>query len=477
MSDSNPVGGSSVTYTITVQNLDTNATTLNEIRDTLPPGFSYDCSPPPDDQLTLPGMAPQDIVPDGGPCPSGTDVDWSMPPGTSIESGDEVTLTFKAVTSLATGAYCNELQVVPGGNKTRSGQTAVVEIGTPAANPLCPGEAVLVTKAVDSVALVSTDASSVPFTYAFDVDFTIQVENIGTDDLTIKSFVDLLPVGFSYVSTSGFGDITAPPDDVLLVGGIDRQQVTWNGTDPVTIVDAVAPAIDELQAVVDADPGSPLADKAEDALQKLENGLNEYDSPDYVAAMGSFEGAAGDLQDAVDAGLFDPVQQAIDLMEYITGISRQIAEGTLAQTIADGGDPTDIANAQQALDDGDALRAAGSYKDAIATYKIGLGFLPFNAVDDFSSVLAVFKLDSGTSKTIKFSTTAVITRGNYRSDLLVNFGGGSFPEDRYSGPTALVSVKDVYSVTATDDTGQDLPVTLQVWVGGENGAIDTWGIR
>ena len=142
VSDSNPNGGDSITYTITVMNRTSDTVSLNEIRDTLPTGFSYDCNAPAD-QLTLPGMGPQDIVPGNGPCPAGTAVDWDMPPGTSIGAGEMVTLTFTAVAIDNPGTYCNEVHVVPGGNKTSSGKTARVDIGATAG--LCSGEAVSLT--------------------------------------------------------------------------------------------------------------------------------------------------------------------------------------------------------------------------------------------------------------------------------------------------------------------------------------------
>ena len=177
VSPSDPAGGDSVIYTITVINRDSTATTLTEIKDTLPNGFSYDCSAPAD-QLTLPGSASQDIVPNGDIC-SGFDDDdddpnaddqivWGMPPGTSIGPEKVVTLTFTALTSISAeqddddddgddddegndddeggdddegddddgdddsdegiifvagdGTYCNEAQVTPGGE---SGLSAV----------------------------------------------------------------------------------------------------------------------------------------------------------------------------------------------------------------------------------------------------------------------------------------------------------------------------------------------------------------
>jgi uncharacterized repeat protein (TIGR01451 family) len=318
VSNPNPYGGESVTYTITVVNRDSTATTLTKIEETLPPGFFYDCNAPPN-QLTLPGMAAQDIVPHHDPCPhvDENEFDWHIPSGTSIAPGGVVTLTFDVIASVIPGTYCNELEVGPGGTKTRSGKTAIVQIGS--IPGLCPGEAVVVSKTVDSAVLISTDTTSASYIYSFDIDFTIKIDNIGTDDLTLKEFIDLLPVGFSYLSTSPSGDITDVPDQLHQVSQVDRQRVTWK-----------------------FNPNIPLA--------------------------------------------------------------------------------------------------------------------------------------SGTSKTLKFSTTTALTRGDYWSDLLVDFGG-SFSEDRYTWPTALVSVKDVYNVTATDDEGNERVMALQVWIGDENGVIDTWSLK
>jgi len=316
VSDSNPTGGDSVTYTLTITNRSDSATTLNEIEETLPAEFSYDCTGPAD-QLTLPGTAAQDILPDNAPCPVGSNIQWDMPPGTTIQSGETVTLTFTAETSVIDGTYCNEIQVTPGGNKTRSGQTAIVQIGPDPG--LCPGEAVLVTKTVDSASLVSTDTNTNPYTYTFGIDYTITVDNIGADDLTISGIIDLLPVGFSYVSMNLAGGITGAPSQLHQVAQVDRQRVTWA-----------------------LNPDVPLT--------------------------------------------------------------------------------------------------------------------------------------SGTSKTLKFTTTASVTQGNYWSDVLVDFGGGSFAEDRYTWPTALVSVKDVYDVTAVDADGNALVIALQVWIGDQNGVINTWNL-
>ena len=175
-------------------------------------------------------------------------------------------------------------------------------------------------KAIDSVSYISTDTSNPAFVYSFNVDYTITISNIGEDALTIKEFINLLPTGFSYVSTSPSGDITDVPDQLHHVNTVDRQRVTWR---------------------------------------------------------------------------FNP----------------EIA------------------------------------------------------------------LPSGTSQTLTFTTTAAVARGDYWSDLLVDFRGGTFSEVRYTWPTALLSVKNVYNLTATDDEGNNQVIAAQLWVADEAGIIDTWNLQ
>ena len=320
VSDWNPIGGVSVMYTLTVVNRGSTATTLTKIEDTLPPGFLYDCDGPAN-KLTLPGAEAVVIVPHHleHVCDQPDhELKWDMPPGTSIPSGGMVNLTFNAVTSMSPGTCCNEFQVGPGGNKTRSGNTAIVQIGI--IPDLCPGEAVRVSKTLASVSYISTDEYASPFTYSFTADYDITIENIGTENVTIKEFIDLLPVGFSYVSTNQSRDIIDPPDQLHHESQVDRQRITWK---------------------------------------------------------------------------FNP----------------EIA------------------------------------------------------------------LESGTSQTLTFTATATVARGFYWSDLLVDFGGGTFSEDRYSWPTALISIVDSYNVTVTNEEGNKQVIALQVWISDADGVISTWNLQ
>lgn len=135
-----------------------------------------------------------------------------MPSGTTLPSGGVATLTFTAITSVQNGTYCNSVHVDPGGTKTTSGKTAIVQIGDQAG--LCSGDAVSVSKTVDTSVLVSTNTLSGDYVYTFDIDFNITSENIGSTAFSIKEYKDLLPTGFSYVSTSPNGDITEIPHNL-----------------------------------------------------------------------------------------------------------------------------------------------------------------------------------------------------------------------------------------------------------------------
>ena len=170
---------------------------------------------------------------------------------------------------------------------------------------LCAGDAVSVSKTVETAVLVSTNTLSGDYVYTFDIDFNITADNIGSTSITIKEYIDLLPTGFSYVSTSRKADITEIPDNLHHENQVDRQRVTWK---------------------------------------------------------------------------FNP----------------------------------DV------------------------------------------------ELSTGESQSLVFTTIASLTRGNYWSNLLVDFAGGASSEDRYSWPIALILVRDVYTVTATDDQGNEQVIAADV---------------
>ena len=117
---------------------------------------------------------------------------------------------------MAEGNYCNEAWVEPGGDKTTSGQTARVQVGSPA-NNLCGGQAVEVFKSVDPN--IAPGDTSATYTY------TITIENVGSAVLNMGQVRDLLPTGFLYLAGSTAGDLTvAYPADTMFQG---RQRLDW----------------------------------------------------------------------------------------------------------------------------------------------------------------------------------------------------------------------------------------------------------
>jgi fimbrial isopeptide formation D2 family protein/uncharacterized repeat protein (TIGR01451 family) len=225
-----------LTYTITVDNQHADATTLNSIRDELPPTFTY---------VTDSGMfaEPGSTAASSEPSISDQQLTWSISlSGGKLQPSEVATLTFDVIVNVPEGAYCNEAYVLPGGKETGTGPSAKVIAGSPSTEE-CPGDAVTLTKtATPTVSVFGLGAEYV---------YTISVENSGTSTLNITKIEDRLPIsldpeaepasdrGFYYVATgtATSTDVTlpAPSTQVLNVaqsGGKKRHKVTWNfGTD------------------------------------------------------------------------------------------------------------------------------------------------------------------------------------------------------------------------------------------------------
>jgi hypothetical protein len=135
----------------------------------------------------------------------------------------------------------------------------------------------------------------------------------------------------------------------------------------------VEEVVGQLQQIVDDNPGTSLADKAEDALAKAQTALDELAKtpPDYQAAVGNMEGAVGDLEAAVNDGLLD-AEQGTELMHLLTCSAWQLAVGAICQAIDCQADADKIAEAEQALNEGEELWIDGAYKDAVNKFKDGL---------------------------------------------------------------------------------------------------------
>lgn len=138
-------------------------------------------------------------------------------------------------------------------------------------------------------------------------------------------------------------------------------------------------ALVELEDTMHRTCDPDLADKAEDAIAKLESAGQELakQQPDDQAAAGHLEGAIGDLEAAVKDKCFDPAT-GIGVMDDLAAISRQLATRALDATFSYGGKRDELRQARNELARGDALRAAGrrgrldDFKQAAAKYKDAL---------------------------------------------------------------------------------------------------------
>jgi subtilisin family serine protease len=173
-------------------------------------------------------------------------------------------------------------------------------------------------------------------------------------------------------TTEGCGgdSSTQIPNNTYGWGRIDALAAVQLAANPAA---TLASAIAELDAIIAANPG-PRSDKLEDARDKLRKALEELKKtpPARQAAMGAIEGALGDLEAAAAEGHLDATQST-RLLDRVTGAARQLAVDAIKEATARGGQLAKIAEANRALDEGDALRAVGSFKAAVNKYKDALG--------------------------------------------------------------------------------------------------------
>jgi subtilisin family serine protease len=166
------------------------------------------------------------------------------------------------------------------------------------------------------------------------------------------------------------GDLaTQVPNNTYGWGRIDALAAVQVAASPAA---TLASAIAELDAIIEANPGS-RSDKLEDARDKLQKALDELNKtpPARQAAMGAIEGALGDLEAAAAEGHLDAAQRT-RLLDRVTGAARQLAVDALEEATARRGKQAEIAEANRALGEGDALRAVGSFKAAVNKYKDAL---------------------------------------------------------------------------------------------------------
>ena len=126
----------------------------------------------------------------------------------------------------------------------------------------------------------------------------------------------------------------------------------------------------EIERRIARSPGTPLADKLEDALAKVNAAADKLRQarPDRQGALGELEGAVGDLDAAARAAL-QRRGAGLDLMNGIASAARELADDAIADAVARRGNPNKIAEARAAFARGDARRRAGGFKDALAAYK------------------------------------------------------------------------------------------------------------
>ena len=183
----------------------------------------------------------------------------------------------------------------------------------------------------------SPDGTKIVFESQRDGNYEVYVMNTdgsGQTNLTNNSAVDLRP---------DWGPVTQ----------LDPSQVLEHSSD-------------SLQAILDANPSTRLANKVGDADAKLQVALDELAKtpPDVKAAVRNIERAVGDLESAVEHGLLD-FTQGVEIMDQLALIARSFALLAIEEFETNNLHPRLIQRAQESLYFGDFHREEGNFKKAI----------------------------------------------------------------------------------------------------------------
>lgn len=132
--------------------------------------------------------------------------------------------------------------------------------------------------------------------------------------------------------------------------------------------DRIRDVITTIEEILPTITDDKVAHELEEAVEELEEALEELaeSPPDIKDAVKKIEKAAKEIEKAIKKGLDPSIGTA--LLQVLAEVTRDLAVEAINDAIARGGDPREIAKAQDNLAEGDALRAAGEYVKAIKKY-------------------------------------------------------------------------------------------------------------
>jgi PKD repeat protein len=222
-----------------------------------------------------------------------------------------------------------------------------------------PDQIVLEGETVNFDGSGSSDSDGTIVSYDWDFDDT----NSGSGIAPTHSYDT---AGTYTVTLTVTDDDGATDSDIVIITVLSSEQATQD-------------LIEEIEEIIDNNPGTPLAEKMQDALDKLNEALEELskEPPENQAAVEEIERSMEEIEDAVTAELLD-LDEGTELMDLLVRIARQLAVNAIEDAIDRGGDPEKIEEAQDYLEEGDDLRASGlsgnleDFAKAVDKYKDAL---------------------------------------------------------------------------------------------------------
>jgi len=326
--------------------------------------------------------------------------------------------------------------------------------------------------------LQASKSVSDPYPFGGDsVTYTIKISNHDDKKNQLKEITDTLPAGLSYDCNGPPDQLTlpgadpvdiVPDDDDELCGDFGGVEIEWDiPGDPDLLAGEVVTLT--FTAVTSATPGTYC-----NGVEATPDGFDNRSGATALVQIGPTPGLCPDEAVVVTktwtSVILDGTNKSVSPRVYTFDIDFEIKLDNIGTEDLNLKELTDLLPTGFTfgiMDPSSDITEAPSVKtqNSVSRDELTWRFNPVNIV-----------IASDTSKTIRFSTTANITRGDYRSDVLADFAGGVFPRNKYTWPTALIEVRDIFNVSASDAGGDPLS-GLQLVVSDEAGEISTWTLE
>lgn len=303
--------------------------------------------------------------------------------------------------------------------------------------------------------------------------YTITATNRSGSDMNLTKIHDRLPAGFTYIGPTNGVTINDP--------GLDLGINTWN-LSPLGLPDIVPGASESLSFNVSVPAGLPDGNYCNEAW--VEAGGTQTTSgataPVVIVTPSneicSAEPAAATVTKVVSsATYFEVIDDTPPSSTYSVVIGYTIGIKNIGTALLNMIRMCDYLPLGFCYIADSTTYEGNPYPNPELNIPAGSTLCPDDDTRQRVTWDVTEVIPSGSSRTVAFSTKATLKAGDYWSDLLVTFD--EIPDDVYTWPTALVTIRDAFSAEAKIGDSSKKIGRFEVWVGSESGTLNKWTIK